>query len=247
LLREHGALLTFRAGGRGFDDPDPPPAERLREKGHMLMLSSEPTLPPECAACFRPPAPSLRFSLSFSLSFSSAGFLEKMSVQRLELPVDAAAGGAVELMEAVGGATFARRDASPGSASVVSGSRAGGAPWLLPLLLPTWEDAGFGRRTGSGRRTPPAKSSSAQDGEAAGSGWSGQNSNSGEEDALLLLTSASSMAAGKGAGHEHSQPQAQLRLLLGFGGGGRGRWGGGEQRGFVWLEGEAGLQEGGGH
>lgn len=230
LLREHGALLTFRAGGRGFDVPDPPPAERLREKGQMLMFSSEP--PPACAACFRPLAPSLRFSLSFSLSFSSAGFLEKISVQRLDPPVETAAGGAGEVMEAVGGATVARSDASAGSASG-SGSGAGGTLWLVPLLLPAWDDAGFGGRTGSGRRTPPEKSSSAQDGEAAGSGWSGQNSNSGEEDALLLLTSAASMAAGKGAGHEHSQPQAQLWLLFGFGGGGgRGRCGGGEQRGF---------------
>jgi len=86
LLREHGALLTFLAGGRGLDepDPDPPPAERLREKGQMLMFSSELAPPPECPPpCFRLPAPSFRFSFSLSRSFSSAtgaGFLEKMSV-----------------------------------------------------------------------------------------------------------------------------------------------------------------------
>jgi len=223
LLREHGALLTFRAGGRGFDDPDPPPpAERLREQGQTLMLSSEPPpapppLPRPCAACFRlPAAPSLRFSFSFSFS---AVFFEKMSVQRLGPPVEAVAGGAGEVMEAVGGATVARMDASTSS---VSGSGSG-TPWLL--LLPAWDegDAGFGGSTGSGRRTPPAKSSSAQDGEAAGFGWSGQNSNSGEEDALLLLASAASMAPGR------ELPQLRsLRGVVGDGGGGSerkvGRW-----------------------
>lgn len=196
LLREHGALLTFRAGGRGLDvpDPDPPPAERLREKGQMLMFSSEPApLEWECPPCFRLPAPSLRFSLSLSRSFSSApgaGFLEKMSVQRLDPPPPppVAVGRAVEVIEAGGGETVARRNASPGSGSTT------GTHWLMPL--PMLLDAGFGVRTGSGRSTPPAKSSSAQEGEAAGLGWSGQNSNSGEEDALLLLlASAASMAA----------------------------------------------------
>jgi|UniRef100_A0A804NLE5 hypothetical protein len=200
LLREHGALLTFRAGGRGLDvpdpDPDPPPAERLREKGQMLMFSSEPApLEWECPPCFRFPAPSLRFSLSLSRSFSSApgaGFLEKMSVQRLDPPPPppVAVGRAVEVIEAGGGETVARRNASPGSGS----GSATGTHWLMPL--PMLLDAGFGVRTGSGRSTPPAKSSSAQEGEAAGLGWSGQNSNSGEEDALLLLlASAASMAA----------------------------------------------------
>lgn len=194
LLREHGALLTFRAGARGFDDPDtPPPADRLREKGQMLMFNSEPAPPPVpacAAACFRPLAPSLtRFS------FSSAGFLEKMSVQRFDPPPPPplAAAGCWQAMEA-GGATEARRepDTSPGSGSR-SGSGSGkGTPWLM--LPPAWDwecdDAGFGGRTGSGRSTPPAKSSSAQEGDAAGLAWSGQNSNSGEEDALLLLLSS---------------------------------------------------------
>jgi len=218
LLREHGALLTFLAGCRGLDepDPDPPPAERLREKGQMLMFSSEPAPPePQCPPpCFRLlPVPSLRFSFSLSRSFSSAtgaGFLEKMSVQRLEPPPPPpeAVGGAGEVIEAVGGgATVARRDASPSSGSG-SGSATGGTPWLMALPL-FFLDACFGGRTGSGRITPPAKSSSAQEGEAAGLGWSGQNSNSGEEDALLLLlASAASMAA-----WELEEPAAVCFLL----------------------------------
>lgn len=191
-------------------------AERLREKGQMLMFSSEPAPPePQCPPpCFRLlPVPSLRFSFSLSRSFSSAtgaGFLEKMSVQRLEPPPPPpeAVGGAGEVIEAVGGgATVARRDASPSSGSG-SGSATGGTPWLMALPL-FFLDACFGGRTGSGRITPPAKSSSAQEGEAAGLGWSGQNSNSGEEDALLLLlASAASMAA-----WELEEPAAVCFLL----------------------------------
>ena len=49
-----------------------------------------------------------------------------------------------------------------------------------------------------------AKSSSAQDSKVVGLGWSGQNSNSGEEDALLLLASAASMAP------EHKLPHLWL-------------------------------------
>jgi hypothetical protein len=169
LLREHGALLTFLVGGRGLDEPDPPPAERLREKGQMLMFSSEPA-PPVCPLpCFRLQAPSLRFSLSFSRSFSSppgAGFLEKMSVQRFDPPPPLPVDGAWEVIEAVGAAAVARRDASP-SCDSGSGS-ATGTHWLMPL--PLFLDSGFGGRMGSGRSTPPAKSSSAQEGEAAGLG-----------------------------------------------------------------------------
>jgi hypothetical protein len=50
------------------------------------------------------------------------------------------------------------------------------------------------RRTWSGRRMPLAKSLSARDDEAMGSGWSDHNSNSREMDTLLLLTSAASIA-----------------------------------------------------
>jgi len=72
-----------------------------------------------------------------------------------------------------------------------------------------------------------AKSSSAQDSKAVGLGWSGQNSNSGEEDALLLLASAASMAP------EHKLPHLWLcETVVEVG------EEGGEvecSRGFVWL------------
>jgi hypothetical protein len=188
LLREHGALLALRGGGLCFDDePDPPPpAERLRENGQMLMLSSEPPLLPAASgAGFRPPA-SLRFS------FSSAGFFEKMSVHRLDPPAAAAAaGGAGEVMAALGAtgeAAAARSDASFRSGS---GSGAGDTWPLLVLEC----DAAFLGRTGSGRRTPPAKSSSAQDGEAVGLASSGQKWNSTAEEALLLLLASDTSMA----------------------------------------------------
>jgi hypothetical protein len=199
LLREHGALLALRGGGLGFDGP--PPAERLREYGQMLMLSSEPPPPPLLPACA---AGFLRFSFSFS--FSSAGFLEKMSVHRFDPP---AAGGCREAMAALGdtaGAAMAagRRDASPRS-GLGSGSVAGDT-WLL--RVPECE-AALGGRTGSGRRKPPAKSSSAQDGEAVGLASSGQNWNSAAEEALLLLAPATSIAL---AGNEVSA--APVSVLL---------------------------------
>lgn len=83
LLREHGALLTRRPVAPNTETPLVPllpvPADRLREKGQMLMLSSAP--PP--ALLFRP------LLLSFSSAFLSRPATLKMSFQRFEVEGDA--------------------------------------------------------------------------------------------------------------------------------------------------------------
>ena len=73
LLREHGALLAFRvAGTNGLGRVAAFPADLLREKGHMLMLSSAEVVTP------------LFFSLSFLASVFFLSLFLKMSFQRLD-------------------------------------------------------------------------------------------------------------------------------------------------------------------
>lgn len=114
LLREHGALFTFRFDGAPANNlgrVQALPADLLREKGHMLMFNSAELVPLPFPLFF-----SFFFPLSFSLSsvlFDSAFFLSlflKMSFHRFEeVKVDADSimdGDGVGSGSCIGGSTF---------------------------------------------------------------------------------------------------------------------------------------------
>ena len=152
LLREHGALFTFRvdgAPGKNLGRVPALPADLLLENGHMLMFSSEEPAPlPGFFSFFFP------FSFSFSSVLFSAFFFLKMSFHRL----DAAK---VEEEEEEEDSVIAGDGSvlGPGSGSgswaccckvVVSGSGCSGSDLFVA-----------GRRW-RGRRTPSTMSSSAE-------------------------------------------------------------------------------------
>ena len=174
LLREHGALLTFRV------DPEfslgrvvAVPADLLRENGHMLMFNSAELAPAvllflSLSTFFF----SFSFSFSFSFDLSSWFFLSlflKMSRHLFDVEDAAVDSGAVITADNSSGP-------GPGSGSGLEegGSGSGWGVWL---------------RRWRGRRTPLSKSWSAE--RRLGCGKDGfrtiQNSNSGDVEQLPLL------------------------------------------------------------
>lgn len=144
LLREQGALFTFRVNGapaKNLGRVPAFPADLLREKGHMLMFNSAELVEAPLFLSFLFP---FSFSSMFSVLFLSV-FL-KMSLQRLEAEEEE---GSVK-MEGEGSGS----GGEPGSGS---GSWMGGVK-----VEGLGEGCGlFGRRW-RGRRTPSTKSSSAE-------------------------------------------------------------------------------------
>lgn len=147
LLREQGALFTFRVNGapaKNLGRVPAFPADLLREKGHMLMFNSaEVAEVPLFLSLFFP----FSFSSMFSVFFLSV-FL-KMSLQRLDAEEEEV--GSVK-MEGEGSGS----GGEPGSGS-------GSGSWMGGVKVEAWgEGCGlFGRRW-RGRRTPSTKSSSAE-------------------------------------------------------------------------------------